>query len=66
LFSFPSLCVVFFFLRSFTFENERSAVGLKMWKNENTPIFYNSEGSHIVRLGWHVCRLLDGTCCKWN
>jgi hypothetical protein len=32
------------------FENDRSTIGFSTWKVENTPIFYNSEGLHIVRI----------------
>jgi hypothetical protein len=48
-FYFLSICVRFlFFLRSFTLQSERSAVGLTMVKIENTPVFYNSEALHII------------------
>jgi hypothetical protein len=51
-FFFPSLhyCL----LRSFTFENKRSAVGFLTQKTQNTPIFFNSEILHIVGTVWNT------------
>jgi hypothetical protein len=49
LFYFFSPCIIFLlFLRSYIFENERSAEAFSTWKVENTAMFYNSEGLHIV------------------
>jgi hypothetical protein len=47
---FKSLCLSNFFLPLLTFKNKRSAVGFSMWKTENTPIFYNSEALHFVKI----------------
>jgi hypothetical protein len=41
---------IYFSATLFTFENERSAVGFLMSRAESTPIFYNSEASHIVKI----------------
>jgi hypothetical protein len=45
---------LFFFALLIHIETERSAVGLSVWKVENTPIFYNSEVLHIVRIVWNT------------
>jgi hypothetical protein len=44
----------FFFLHSFTFENDSSTAGISTWKTKYTPIFYNSEALHIVDLVWNT------------
>jgi hypothetical protein len=53
------------FYRSFTFENERSAVNMKSWKY--TDILQHWRFAHCpnnaehIRPGWQACRIADST-----